>query len=278
MGAARVSVESVQACVSFYLGDVEDALRLTDSAERAIPASAPAALRSTLRANRALFTFSRFLRDTPPPPAGESGLGAWARAVRKAKLARHAEPDLAAYVKALEGLPKSRSYEAAPAPGLSCAGAAALPPTVVPELAALRALRPQFPIRPDSCPAGWTQEFARPEPKAAEERGTRFGVLGCLRDAGGAVQRVVRVHLPARTEGDLPEVDEVLAIFDFAEGAPLTGPPATAFACGGTVLRAGAAVGGDTAFTWSHGQAVPFGVLFESPDGGVWRAAAVEPL
>jgi len=275
MGAAPLAVESLHACLSFYLGDVDDAGRHADAAERGLMRGAPESLRSTLRANRALFALARFMRETPPP-ADRGGLAGWAAMLRAAKLGSGAEPDVAAFVKALGRLPARTSWAPDLAPGLACRGDDGASAAVASELQAVGDLRPALPIRDDSCPAGWTTSFTYPDPESAEKSGTAYGVVGCSTEVACGAQHLVRVRLPARTEGDLPEVDEVFALVDLP---PSAAPAAATFACGGgSVRRAGTSVGGATAFSWSRGITVPLGLLYAAPDGTVRRAVSVTPL
>lgn len=248
LGVPQVLVSSAKACANLYLGRDLEALREQRAAEAALPRDAPKPVRSTLAANRDLIALYARVQASRKRPN-------WGDEARKVKN----NQGLADFLRCVAS---GRMDCWKGGEGATCGG-----PLGGGDLGGFQIPKvPDFPYYVGQCPAGWSLAFSLPDPKAAEEGQSVFGVTGCIH-GGSPGLLAVHVKLDGSTRPPAEPADFVLLMTSrLPEGA--TRKDGWKSAC--TVCPRGVSDLGEEAYSVSCPKlGVEHGVVFVGHDGRV---------
>lgn len=214
LGLSPMVVASAQACVALYLGDAKLALEQQRRVEQLAGNNVPEVVRETLAANGTI------IRCASGSAHGSAqGGGRWER---MANCLQRNSPALADQLKRYAK--KGPQAEVAGEPSRDVGAAESLVAGLqVPEA-------PKFPEIVGQCPASYRYEFSLPDPRVAQEQGSRYGVTACSLEGSSHVW-AIRVRLMSTDRPPYDGLDKVIFVVR-EPPAPANGLDAWEKACG----------------------------------------------
>lgn len=269
MGAAPLSIASGRACLAFYDGDADAAVKFNATARALAAKTSPKPVLAALLSNDALFAFLAEATTRPAPAdRAPATLKAWAKKFASKTSAMKSHAGAMALVAAIARLPARPA--AAPPPskpkcakGTRPAGKLKLPTAA----AASDAL--------GACPAGYKLAHTVPSMEVAKRTGTKTGVTTCVPADGGKDHVWVRITLPAVTSPPMEAVSLTMKVMD---GRVATLPTGKQLACScDEMVGQGTSDRGDKAWMIACAKlGFELGVAFVRPDGTADRLAIIE--